>query len=659
LNFKTVESVDQVVWDMKMADWPRATNRASINQLFNGNPPFTEQEQVQNNIYSNYNDLTGTRIASAARGQFLNALVTPDPLVNIELDYGPAWKRREWASRISNAINRNLKNSLPWMEEEESTFAQTVLHGIGPAYWPTQELWCPRAKGIEDVLVPGNTLRDFTNLQFFAVYEQYTAAELYRLTSGPKVDKGWNMELVKYLIDWQISQAKGLMANAWPQTWSPERNVEMLKEDAGIVGFDTLPTIDTWHFYFWSDDGKNSGWRKRVILDSWGNPGQAYSGMGARPDKKKYGDTSKIKSQFLFNPGPRKYANQREELISFQFGDASAVAPFRYHACRGLGFMLYAVCQIENRLKCKLTDSAFEACMQYFRVSDPADQERLTKLDLINFGVIPEGVNFMPQEQRWQTNLPVIENTLQRLHNSISENSASFTQDFDLSDDSKEETATRTMAKVNSTAQLVNSMIGRAYNYQKYKLQEVSRRHCIKDSRDPDVRRFRVEMLKADVPVEALNIERWTVQPVRVIGNGNKMIQVAMMDKVMATAYPRVGAEAQNDLMRLFIAVNTGDYDLAKQLFTQYNSMPSRIPFTTANWLLAGCYKAVKCPCVMARTTTRLSPRCSRRWAIKSPLSSPRPRYPTRCSLQAWAISPLILSNRFRCCPKTQRPNRK
>jgi len=39
--------------------------------------------------------------------------------------------------------------------------------------------------------------------------------------------------------------------------------------------------------------------------------------------------------------------------VAFQFADLSAVAPFRYHSVRSLGWLLYAVINLQNRLRCK------------------------------------------------------------------------------------------------------------------------------------------------------------------------------------------------------------------------------------------------------------------------------------------------------------------
>src|SRR5277367_5106139 len=255
MTFKSATAVETIVFQMVYAEWARAANRAAINQLFNGFPPYSPLEQEQNNISVNVNDLTATNIAMAARGQFSNAMVTPDPLVNIDIDYGPVWKRKEWAMKLTQEFIRIVKKSLPFQEEEESTFANVVLHGIAPSLWTDKEHWVPKAKMVEDVLLPGRTLRSLENLQMFAVREQYTGMQLRKMTQGKNVDKAWNRPMVEKLIEWVDVETHRLMGNYWPETWQPEQWQERFKEDSGLFTGDDVPTVDTFHFYFWNDQG--------------------------------------------------------------------------------------------------------------------------------------------------------------------------------------------------------------------------------------------------------------------------------------------------------------------------------------------------------------------------------------------------------------------
>ena len=61
-NFTNPASVESLAWELRLDDWYRAVNRAKINDLGNGVPPYTPDEAVQNNINFNYNNLNATKI---------------------------------------------------------------------------------------------------------------------------------------------------------------------------------------------------------------------------------------------------------------------------------------------------------------------------------------------------------------------------------------------------------------------------------------------------------------------------------------------------------------------------------------------------------------------------------------------------------------------
>jgi hypothetical protein len=579
MQFENASAVEQIVWQLRLADYPRAQNRALINSLFNGVPPFTEEEQEVNNQSTNYNDLSATKIDHDARSQFDNAFLAPNPLFTVNLDYGPAYKRQEWSGRITKEINKRILNSEEYLDLRQGVFASVVLHGIGPAMWEDRYSWCPVELGVEDVLIPSNTLRSLRNLPMYAVYREYTAEELYRRTHGPKRDTAWNMPLVNKLLKWLYDSSSKLLAQNWPAVWSPEKMHERFKQDSGYYASDAVPTVNCFDFYFWNDNGEECGWNRRIVLDAWGDPG--IGGIASADfNSRKNDDIGK--GEFLYNPGDRIYSSKRSELIHFQFGDASAVAPFRYHSVRSLGFLLYSVCELQNRLKCRFTDAVFEHLLQYFRVGNPADMDRLSKIDLVDKGILPEGLQFVKPEERWRIDEGLILNAMQLGRQSMSDVSSAFTQDLDFnSERDSNETATRTMAKVNSSAALVGSILNRAYAREKFRYIEICRRFCLKDSKDNDVRDARVCLLSHGVPEEALNVDAWEVTPNRVIGQGNKLLQVAIADKLMAIR-PQLDPDAQNEVDRIYIAANSNDWDLANRLKPEVKKISNSVMLASA-----------------------------------------------------------------------------
>lgn len=545
MKFTSPTAVEQVVWQMKLADLPRSQDRARVQDLFEGMPPYTQQDVDENDIQTNVNFLEASKIAHDARRQFSNAFMKPGVFFNVSLDSGPVHKRGDWSATITQNLGRLMKRNRFYFETLRSTFATLVLNGIGPAMWHDRQTWYPSALAIDEVMIPSGTLISMENLQHFAVYKQYTAATLYKAVNGPKVSPYWNKRLANSVIDWAYEQAQG--RTNYNTTWFPEKVSDIFKSDSGYFSTDAVPTIDCWDFYYWDDDGRNAGWRRKIILDA------------------PTGDEKNDRGEFLYDSGDKPCASKLDEIIHFQFADASSKAPFKYHTVRALGWLLYAVCHLNNRLRCRLNDATFEALMQYFRAANPDDAERVTKIDLVNKGIIPEGLDFVKAADRWQYNESLASATLNLNRQSMADNSTSFTQDFNFGAENSSKTATEVIAQVNQSAALVSSMLNQAYEYQKWQYREIARRFCVKNSKDCDVRKFRVECMKAGVPEEMLCVDRWNIEPDRVLGGGNKTLEIAQADRLMSIR-PLLDPQPQRAVLHDFVLATTDDPARAEEL---------------------------------------------------------------------------------------------
>jgi len=526
-KFDDVREVEQLCFQMRQSDYPRGQNRALIDELFNGVPPYTPQEVEQNRINVNVNDLSSTRLGHEARSQLYSNFLKPGLYFRCSTDRGPAHKRSMYSSIVTRNVNRIMKRSLDYYECFRSKFALDVLHGISPSVWEDPDCWCPNAMGIEDVLIPANTLLTMRNLPFFAIYRSWTAPELMKLTRAPKLDPGWNMTMVNKCIEYIDSETMALMGTNWPEVWAPEKAQERVKGDGGFYVGDQVPTIDCWDFYFYSEDGDDSGWRRRIILDAWSEP-QASGGAWSRNSKLGF-----AKDQFLYTSRKRKFADKREQIVAFQFADLSAVAPFRYHSVRSLGFLLYSVCHLQNRLRCKFNESVFEALMNYFKVKSQDDFQRALKVEMVNKGFIDDSIQFVPAQDRWQVNAALVELGLAENTNLINKNASSYTTTQNQQQDKRDKTRFEVMAEVNSATQLVSAALIQTYTYQKFEYMETFRRFCKKRSRDPEVLEFRAMCLRDGVPPNLLVPDAWDIEPDRVLGAGNKTMEMTIAQQLL------------------------------------------------------------------------------------------------------------------------------
>lgn len=556
MKFDDAREVEQLAYQIRLADYPRGLNRARIDELFNGWPPFSEEEVEKNHAAVNVNFLESTRLGHDARSQFSNAFLKMGNFFTLRTDMGPASKRAQYGATVTSLINRFMKKSPDYFECFRSKFALDVMHGIGPSIWRDQDHWCPESVGICDVGIPARTYLTMRNLPFFYLYRSFTGPELMRETRKEKRDPAWNMPLVNSVLEWLDRETSELMGSNWPEVWAPERASERIKGDGGFFVGDQVPTVDCFDFYFYSDEGKNSGWRRRIILDSWSTPQTSGSSYTMTRKEGKIYDSKA--NQWLYNGKTRKYADKRENIIAFQFADLSAVAPFQYHSVRSLGFLIYALCHLQNRLRCAFTEAVFENLLQMFRVKSMEDVERAIRLKIHNFSFIDDTITPVPANERFQPNLNLVELGLSQNAQLIQEHSSSWVQNQNFSRDRTEKTKFQVMAEVNAMTTLVSAGLNQSYQYQNFENYEVVRRFMKRNSSDPDVNQFQAMARRRGVPEKMLVAGYWDCEPERVMGAGNKTLEMTIAQQLMEWR-PLFNPSAQNDILKDAVIAITDD----------------------------------------------------------------------------------------------------
>lgn len=561
MTFDNPEQVSSVCWQMRQADYSRGSDRARINRLFNGQPPYYENEKEENNIEINVNYLEATSLGHDARQQLNQAFQKPGNFFQCTTDAGPVHKRRERSVIVSNEIARVMKRSLKQFELIRSKLAGYVLHGVGPAVWPDKDRWCGKAIGIEDLLIPAKTLLDFDNLPFFCILRNFSYPELVRMTNGANVDKGWNMPLVKKLMEWIDSETMQLLGSTFPDVWSPEKTEERFKSDGGFYAGDQVPTVNVFDFWYYSDEKDHCGWRRRMVLDDWCAPGNAGAAW-SRNDNLNFG-----KNQWLYNGGARVFADSHQQIFSCQFADLSAVPPFQYHSVRSLGQLVYAVCHLQNRLRCRFSEAVFENLMMYFRVKGGDDSQRALKVNLANRGFIDPSIEFLEPQSRWNINAQLAEMGLQENARLIGRHASSYTTSMvQQATDKREKTKFEVMAETASASQLVNAGLQQAYFYQTFEYRENFRRFTRKNSRDPEVQTFQSRCRRQGVPDSILfNLDAWDVEAERVMGGGNKAMEMAISQQLLAMRN-LYDPEPQREILRRVTLATTDDAALTKDL---------------------------------------------------------------------------------------------
>lgn len=548
MKFETAQQVSQYTWALRQAERNRSVNRALIDSLFNGSTPFSEQEAEENNIHTNVNFLDAPKIAHDARNTCYNAFLKPGYFFNCTRENGPIYKKDQWGRSFTKNINRIMKRSKAYMETVRSEFAQSILHGVGPSNWENEDKWCPTPIAIGDLLIPTKTLVSLENLPAFGIVRRYTPTQLYQKTHGDEVDKNWDVTAVDRIL--KIYAKQQLTSNTIAQSseYTPEQIVELFKETGTYFDSDAVPTIDLIDFYHLNE--KDNKWYLKVISD-----------VGDFANVSDIGGELK----FLYE-SEDPFADSLEHILHIMFADGANVAPFRYHSVRGLGWLLFGACEIQNRLRCKMTDHAFENLLTWFRVSNPEDRERLDMVDLTQFGVVPEGLNIVGSNERYQINQNVIESVYGKNAQSMASSASNYRSDLNDGTTQRDQSATEIMARVNAANAMVGSMLNMAYTYQTFQYEEIVRRFCRKGSSDPDVKEFQEKCKKDGIPEEVLHDhEGWLVEPERTLGNGNKTLEIAQAEKLMSVRN-LLPPDSQQRVLHIFVEALTDDPKVAEAL---------------------------------------------------------------------------------------------
>lgn len=527
-------------------------NRTKINRLMNGDAPWTEDERKANRLLTNTNWLEGPRIVKNACHQLSNAFFGPGDYFTINLDTSnrvPIWKRDEWSIALTNFVNKALRDSRLLRSTLEQAIAQVVLHGAGPSLWRKKYQPVPETAGIDDVMVPAGTLADMSNLNFFAVYREWTWAQLRDMTHGQAVDKGWNKPYVDGLLASLYKQPLQPLyqGNRW---LFPEKIAEDDKENTNTYTAAALGRALAWDCYFLNED--TAKWNRRILLD--------YNNISPDGLKNEF-DVEKKRPEFLFEADD--FADDWRNIIHWFIGNCSTVAPYRYYSIRSIGYQLYGPCFAQNMTRNRFADHVQQSLLTWFRNVSEDDRERLEDIQLHHLGIFPDGVSMVTAAERYSTDWNLVGNFLSQNRQLMAESSSAFLPDIPTEGEKPAMTATESLIRNNASVTLTSSVQNQLYPQAKDLFTEIMRRICLKESKDPVVKEVLSRMKKAQIPPEILDMDMIEVTPNRVMGGGNRAVELTTA-RALFEAKGAFGSQADLPIRRKYMLALTNDPEFVR-----------------------------------------------------------------------------------------------
>ena len=542
-EFGSPQKVFDACKSMQDVEDNRAGDRAKINTLFNGQRPYTKSDEAKYQIQINVNWGEGKRIMIDANRQLNNALLHPGLLFNCALENGQVDRRAEWGQVITDEIHKPIQRGRSGKKHNfliRNRNATVCMHGPGVIYWSNDFNWLGRFVPLEDFLIPTDTFCDLSNLRYFAINLYLTPGELADMAMGDKVDKRWNQKIVKKLLDDQ----KYVYTESTSSTWKdqPEYMKQLHDQNKGYYYSDVVPKIKL-RAFFWKEVDDPSKWYRNIVI--------------------REGTEGVSTNEFIYDGTDASFADDIDHIINIQYGDANLTAPLKYHSVRGLGVDLFAPVETLNRLRCDYVQAVFEHMRTLFRITDPADRDRLKAVVLQQYGFIPDGLSIVPQAERNQINPQMVDDVITQMRGIMQDNSSSYVTNPDTGGE-KNMTAKEATIKLNTATSMMNSMISNMYLQETFYYEELVRRFCRKNG-DKEVKSFQERCIRRGVPEKLLDPEAIRVQPERVLGGGDRS-QAQQEAQWLLSVKTQFDPRAQQVILRTATSTMLNDPARAKLL---------------------------------------------------------------------------------------------
>ncbi len=492
-RLKDVKSADSIYQTLKQADEKSSTNRARIQAIFDGAPPFdsallrsTGQAQRTNLNFGEANRYLDVAVAGYV--DLINAVET---LVDVTVDAGSETEKPFYESVISEELSRTIRD---WPEFHTSYLrlaTEFIIHGVSAAIFRDDRDFRFRVTGFQNFWIPRQTPASEAAVEV-ACYRDGDLL-LHELWSSVKE------EAVAEESGWNVAEAKRVMLKASTRESSKQTNWEQLqaelKNNDLFCGTraNSVPVI---HTYVREFDGSVSHFihAENAPLDF------LYVSVG-------------------------RFLSPEQTYLLFTNGVGSNGT---YHSVRGLGQKIFAHVQVSNRLRSQAVDGAMLASSVMIQ---PDSQRALDELSLTYYG--PYTV-LSPNIQLTEKATPNLSNSVVPLIADLSaqmEKNLDFFSNSGAAGGSQYRTKLQVEAELEVATRLTASNLNLFYNSWRRLMREIVRRIVLGNKSDAAVKDFFKRCAERDVDSKVINsIDFAKTKAVKAIGAGNASARTAALN---------------------------------------------------------------------------------------------------------------------------------
>lgn len=320
-------SIYKTLWN---ADKVSAWNRAQVQGLVDGNPPFprgaTRRLGQANKTNLDFGE-AGAQV-DASLSAYYDLIEGVEVLAHHILPQELGDEREELESTIDEEMERMVRrNWSDFYPRWDINSREFVTHGVSFCYFGDDDDWRWDCGGLDDFLLPRGTRVSEEEFEVLVGIREQPVHKVYAWIKDEEAAKaiGWNVDAVKQEL---VSATKGWKnRQKWTDHWTEVQR--MLKNNDFGVSYSgaEAKTVRLIHFWVREFSGKVSHY-----ITSGEERGTANQ-------------------EFLYQKFGRFHAAP-QAFVSFTNG----VGNGQIHSIRGLGFRLYPGMMELNQLRCRLLD---------------------------------------------------------------------------------------------------------------------------------------------------------------------------------------------------------------------------------------------------------------------------------------------------------------
>lgn len=552
----SVRAATEIFSRLINSDFKSSLNRAAVQAMFDGAPPYSEavQRNEGQGYLSNFSSGAAKQALDSAMAAYVDMLFSVEHLMRIRTNWGGENERAEWEGIISEEWTRMMREWKLYKFNFLNLCNFFIQHGIGLAYFPDDKNWQYRTSGLGDFYVPRMTFTAEDELEVACCSRDYLPHQLNAMISGEHVDPSWNKEQVQKAIDEALLNRS--YAGAGPDTVNlqPELIQAELKNNDLCLSYGTNTYIRTVHFWVKEVDGSVT---HLISLRTGTN------------------------AEFLYKRMNRfKSMDEAFTFFTYGIGDNGYI-----HSVRGMGWKIFNKVQMIDRLENRAADSAMLAASILLKPNTENDMQETAltyigqcgylnpNVEVVQYNFPDIGQNVMPMLAEMRT---LLQNDVGQYANPV------------MTSDSTERTKFEWRAKLAESAKV--SSTGQLLFYDPI---EKLWRNVLRKQLRPDYRadepggkevwEWLRRCMKRGVPIEALRAidpDRSTV--VRSLGAGSEAMRVMMYDEMMQTA-GGLDPVGRHNFMRDWWAMRVG-YDMVDRYIPK--TVESREPDQTKTAIL-------------------------------------------------------------------------